>query len=362
MEQMTSYERIHAALRGQAVDRLPFCPFLAYVWEHMPADIQERGELAFHHLVGADPLWRGAPCPVESVTPGLEYLQSTRDGRNYTAVTTPVGTLQMAWMPSRQGNTQFLIEHPLKTEDDYKVQMWIEEHTHYTYNPAPVVAHLQGQGREGLSIGMLVPRGKTAFQTLVEHLVGTEELVYALTDFPETVIALWEIMLAKDLEAAALAVDADYPYFLTWEDSSTQNYSPAQYSTYISPEIRGYCEILARQGKGYVQHACGHVKKLVPIMKTDGVAAVESISSPPTGDIPLTLAREFAGSTMGIIGGIEPTEFLNLDLPALEAYTERVIADCGGGPFVLANSDSCPPGVTVEKFQLVAEIAKRHAG
>ncbi|MGC9521956.1 MAG: hypothetical protein ACP5HG_08765 [Anaerolineae bacterium] len=31
-----------------------------------------------------------------------------------------------------------------------------------------------------------------------------------------------------------------------------------------------------------------------------------------------------------------------------------------GVPFVLANSDSCPPGVTVEKFARVAEIARRH--
>jgi hypothetical protein len=37
-----------------------------------------------------------------------------------------------------------------------------------------------------------------------------------------------------------------------------------------------------------------------------------------------------------------------------------VIAEAQGGPFVLANSDSCPPGVTFEKFKLVAEIAKRH--
>jgi len=31
-EQMTTRERVRAALLGQPVDRVPFCPFYAYVW------------------------------------------------------------------------------------------------------------------------------------------------------------------------------------------------------------------------------------------------------------------------------------------------------------------------------------------
>jgi hypothetical protein len=61
---------------------------------------------------------------------------------------------------------------------------------------------------------------------------------------------------------------------------------------------------------------------------------------------------------MGIIGGIEPVHFLQLSESQLKPYVEAVIAEASGGPFVLANSDSCPPGVSVEKFELVAEIAR----
>jgi len=32
-----------------------------------------------------------------------------------------------------------------------------------------------------------------------------------------------------------------------------------------------------------------------------------------------------------------------------------------GYPFVLANSDSCPPGVSYNKFELIAQIIKTHA-
>lgn len=66
------------------------------------------------------------------------------------------------------------------------------------------------------------------------------------------------------------------------------------------------------------------------------------------------------GNRMGIIGGIEPTHFLNLSEAELGPYVESVIQDAQGGPFVLANSDSCPPGVTIGKFKKVADVAKAY--
>ncbi|MEI6211582.1 MAG: uroporphyrinogen decarboxylase family protein [bacterium] len=356
---MNSNERLQAALAGQTVDHVPFAPFLAYVWEYFPKEIQDQGQLAFHQHIGADPLWRGAPCPVRFLSPA-EVQTSTFDesGRVVTKVQTPVGAIRQASARSEVGNTWFLVEHPLKTEEDYKVQIWIEEHTRLEPDARTVADHFCGAGREGLSLGMLIPRGKSAFQSLVEHHAGTEELNYALADFPDTVESLLDVMIRNDLAAARLAAASPYEYFITWEDSSTQNYSPAQYDKYIGPEIRQWCELLAAHQKRYVQHACGHVRDLLGRMKAGGVYAVESLAPRPTGNVALSEARGILGRETGIIGGIEPTEFLNLSETALAPYVEQVISDAAGGPHILANSDSCPPGVTVEKFKLVAQVAK----
>jgi uroporphyrinogen-III decarboxylase len=238
--------------------------------------------------------------------------------------------------------------------------MWIEEHTTYTYAPDPVTEHFRGQGSEGLSLGMLLPRCKSAYQEMVENYVGTEELVYALMDFPDTVRSLWRIMVEKNLQAVRLAMESEYEYFLTWEDSSTQNYSPAQYDEFIGSEIGEWCALLNGAGKKYVQHACGHVAALTERMRDHGTFAIESISPPPTGNLTIEDARGMVGNSMGIIGGIEPTQFLNLTEAELGPYVESVIEEAKGGPFVLANSDSCPPGVTIEKFKLVAEVARAY--
>lgn len=358
--QMNSRERIEAALLGRPIDHVPFCPFLAYVWENFPKDVQELGQLAFHRRIGADPLWRGAPCPVKAVPPAaMRSDWVTEATRRTLEVTTPVGKLRQAWRLSESGQTWFLTEHPLRTAEDYKVQTWIETHTMMVPDPAPVATHRTGPGAEGLSLGMLIPRGKSAFQSLVEHLVGTEELAYALADFPEVVQELWQAMVDQDLAAVALAAESEYEWFITWEDSSTQNYSPGQYRTYIHSEIAAWCRMLSGGGKRYVQHACGHVHALVGQMLEQGVHSVESLSPPPTGNLSVRDARRIVGASMGIIGGIEPTHFLALQGAALDAYAEQVVADAAGGPFVLANSDSCPPGVTVEKFARIAQLALR---
>jgi hypothetical protein len=356
---VTSKERIIAALHNRPVDRIPFSPFLAYVWESFAQEVQDAGQLAFHHAIGADPLWRGAPGVVRAIQPdGIERKVVEEGDRQVTQVTTPVGAFQFSHAKSKTGYTSFIVEHPLKTEEDYKTRMWIEENTTYEYDSAPMKEHIVNNGREGLSVGQLIPRCKSAYQDLVEFFVGTEELVYAQMDFPDTVRSLWELMVENDLKAVKMSVESDYDYFITWEDSSTQNYSPTQYDEFIGSEIGQWCDILKSAGKYYMQHACGHVAALTERMRDHGVFAIESISPPPTGNLTIKDARAMVGDTMGIVGGIEPTQFLNLSEAELGPYVETVIEDAKGGGFLLANSDSCPPGVTVEKFKLVADVAR----
>jgi hypothetical protein len=361
---MTAHERLTAALNGEPVDYLPFSPFLAYVWESMPKAVRSEGQLAFLQHIGATPLWRGAPCPARAIPPDTLTVRTTQRGRDtHVEIETPVGTLHQVKRRSAMGNTEFLIEHPLKTEEDFAIQLWIEEETRFEVDLGPVRDHLAADGREGLSIGMLLPRGKSAFQSLVEHYVGTEELVYALADYPGTVEALWTAMVANNMKAAQFSMETGfYSYYLTWEDSSTQNYSPRQYERYIGSEIRRWCMLLEGHGMHYIQHACGHLRHLLPLMQASGVVGVESISPPPTGNITIGEARALTGPDFAIIGGIEPTQFLNLSPDALAPYVEQVIEEGRGGPFILANSDSCPPGVTVAKFRLVADIARQKRG
>ena len=46
------------------------------------------------------------------------------------------------------------------------------------------------------------------------------------------------------------------------------------------------------------------------------------------------------GKTIGLVGGIEPLHFLNLDLPGLRAYFEDLLERMDHRRWILANSDN----------------------
>jgi uroporphyrinogen-III decarboxylase len=63
---------------------------------------------------------------------------------------------------------------------------------------------------------------------------------------------------------------------------------------------------------------------------------------------------------ISVIGGIDPVKFQEYNIPALEEYVREILNKTSKKGFVLANSDSCPPNVTIEKFKKVIEIVQYH--
>jgi uroporphyrinogen-III decarboxylase len=373
--EMTSRQRLLAALRGQEVDRIPWSPFLAYWWEHQPQEIQDRGQVWFLKETGADPLLRGFDTPFTSSDvhgvdhypdsfhnpiPGCETRREVKGDDWRIQYVTPVGTLTTLARYSAAGNTRFVVEHPVKRREDYKVLSYIVERMVIEPNYEPIQQAIDELGEDGLYMPLISPFLKTPFQALLEHFVGTEQLVYDLMDYPKEVEALLEVMSERALEAVQIAAESPAEAFITWEDSSTTNISPSLFSRYIAPEMTRWAKVVHASDKLLIHHACGHVRHLLPIMAEEEIDVVESLSSPPTGDIEIWEAQEILALRAGIIGGIEPTHFLNLDLDGLHDYVKELLDRVNPRHYVLANSDSCPPGVSVEKFRLVTEIVRSH--
>ena len=193
----------------------------------------------------------------------------------------------------------------------------------------------------------------------MEHWCGTENLTYAIYDVPDTVRACLEAMREKDLETVRISANTSAEGFIFWEDSSTTNISPAMFEAYTAPAINEWGKLLHENGKLLIHHACGHLKHLIPAMCRTEIDMIESISPPPTGDLDIREATAMMPAHIGLIGGIEPTFFQNCTMDELEARVYHLLAVMKGKRFVLANSDSCPPGVAYEKFRLVSDIVRR---
>jgi hypothetical protein len=367
---MTSKQRLLSAIKGEKLDFIPWSPNLAYWWEHeeISGSIDLSNEVCFLRDIGADPLIRGH-YPISSskwedmFLFDTKYKKSTvRESVNgnfkQKIYETPVGNLNFMYRLSDKGNTWFLTEHGVKNEEDFKILQYLKEDTILIANYTRYEEESNKYREDALLVPILCPESKSAFQAMLEYWVGTEELIYALADFPETVIATLGTMRSVSEKAAEISSQSSAEAFLTWEDTSTTNLSPQYYEKYILPEINSWCDILHKNNKLYVQHACGHLKDLMTLIAKSKIDCIESISPPPTGNIELWEAREQLPENIALIGGIEPTVFLNYNMSDLEKYVTRLIEKMKHSKFVIANSDSCPPGVELEKFKLVSEIIK----
>jgi uroporphyrinogen-III decarboxylase len=356
---MKSRQRLLAAIRGEATDRVPWSPFLAYYWEHLPLETQKMGQFEYLRQMGADPLLRGFHtlyrcdynnCEIEDKVVGRESFRTFR---------TPVGTLTERSVRSDMGNTWFLVDHPVKTAEDFKVLQYIHEHMTIVPDMERFNADMKQFGDDALMLPLLGVHCKTAFQTLVEHWVGTVDLTYALYDEPEVVEECLAVMQARDEETVRISVDSDADGFIFWEDSSTTNISPSFFEKYTKPEIDRWGDLVHNNGKLLIHHACGHLKDLIPLMGQSNIDAIESISPPPTGNVTLQEAAAILPEHIALIGGLEPVRLLSGSVEDVRRDAEELLRDLEGRRFVLANSDSCPPGVAYEKFLAVTELARQ---
>ena len=356
--EMTPKRRLLAAIRGEEVDHVPFSPFLAYYFDFLPKETQEKGQLEYLKAMGADPLLRGfisayTVCPREcSVT------EKTQGNKRYITIHTPKGELHSVYTYVSESNTWFLTEHPVKGIEDFPAAMALYEDLEVMDNIAEVNRQIDALGEDGLHVALIGAEMKSAYQHMVEHLVGTENLIYLTMDYPDEVRELVELIAAKNRKTVEYTAESKIEACLSWEDSSTTNLSPALYREYIAPEITEWVKILRESGKLYIQHACGHIKDLLLPIAGQGVTAIESISPPPTGNVTMEEAGRVLPPSVGLIGGIEPVQFLQDSVEDLLPYCEKLCAAMNGRGFVLANSDSCPPGVAYEKFQKIAQLVK----
>jgi len=357
---MTPKERLLAAIVGKEVDRMPWSPFLAYYWESLPIHEQEKGQIAFLQEIGADPLLRGFHQLFEIKRKKCIVSEKNKGNERVVKYETPVGTISEKYVYSKAGFTWFITEHPVKSEDDFKVLTYINEDMKLERNVSKFIEDYNTLGDNGLYLPIIGTEMKSSFQSLVEHWVGTEELVYALADYPEVVEECLQVMKKNSIQSVSISVKSPAEGFIFWEDSSTTNISPTYFKDYIAPEINEWGKIIHNNDKYLVHHACGHINALIDYMSKTEIDMIESISPPPTGNIELWDARARLPDNIGLIGGIEPGVFLNSTMDELEEYVITLLEKMNNKHYILANSDSCPPGVDIDKFRKITKLAKQY--
>lgn len=363
---MDSRERLLCILKRETPDKAAWSPNLAYWWDFHD-EARKLGEIPFLESIGADCLIRGHyPIEPDGVWEDLVLFEDRtphcsvkevvlQPGHKQLIYTTPIGTLTTEYRYLEEAKTWVVSKHPVETEEDFKILKCYKEDIIVSPYYEKYEEKKKEYGGRCLMIPLLNRDMKTSFQSLTEYWVGLENLVYALADFPELVEEVLETMREVNRKYVEVSAKAGAEIYISWEDSSTTMVSPALYEKYIVPEINEWCDILHGQGGMYMQHACGTLKNLAPIIKETKIDALESVTPPPTGDIEIWDIAEILGGRIALIGGIEPTHFADLRGEEFKSYIRTILQKMQRTGFLLANSDSCPPEVPLENYRAVTE-------
>ena len=355
--EMTPRERLLASIYGKPVDYIPFSPFLAYYFDFLPEQIRAKGELSYLQKMGADPLLRGGICAYEIRSHSCSLTQTVQGNKRYETIHTPKGDLFSEYTYVKQANTWFLTKHPVSGTEQLAAAIAYFEDLEVVEKIKEANEQVDKLGENGLHLALLGTHMKSAYQYLLENFVGTEQLIYLTMDDPDALDELLFVMQKKNMETVSVTAKSNVLGCISWEDSSTTNINPSLYETYIAPEISKWCTVLADAQKPYIQHACGHIKNLISPMAAQGVTAIESISPAPTGNVSIKEAFSVLPKHVSLIGGIDATQMLNATTEELLSYSQELIDAKGEHGFILANSDSCPPGVSFDKFVALAKFA-----
>jgi hypothetical protein len=323
--------------------------------------MEAMGEIAFIRAIGGDPLARGNRTMFKVRYGKTKITESVTGKQKQVLYETPMGELKATYDYSDAAKTWFLTGHPVKVDTDFPILAYIAEDTILE----PDFEHLtvdQEKNPDVLYMPMICPQGKTAFQSMLEFWVGTEEMCYLEADSPAALKTALDAMQWNSMEAARISASSPAEAFISWEDTSTTNISPGWYERYILPEINAWCGILHASGKLYVQHACGHLRYLMPLMASSEIDAIDSLSEAPTGNISMVEFSNHMPDRIAIISGIEPTFFMNSNKEELEKHIDMICAHFRDKRFILANADSCPPSVSVEKFGIVSKRLHAYFG
>lgn len=337
---MSGKERLAAALRCREVDRVPWAPkvFIGHYRSGVAPEHRSKSIAAFAELLNCDAMaWDSL---VETVVKDVTSERiDTPDGR-VTITTTPVGALRCRHGWSPESHTHHILEHPLKSPDDYKIAQYIAENT--TYRPIPG-RHAEVVKATG-DRGVVISYGPgTPMMDLLQFRVGMPQTYFHRRDYPEAFQALYEAEADAFIRYYQAYAETDAEYILPHENTSSILLSPEMYREYCLPLKQRLCRIVKRAGKICILHMCGTLKGLLPLVKEVGADGWESFTPPPIGDVFFSDGRRIAGDGVSLTGGMNAVMLTQWPEARLLNYVDATLDRLPHTRGVIFNSGGAMP-------------------
>ncbi len=274
-------------------------------------------------------------------------------GRTEHIIETPVGR-QVAVTRKTSNNWHVIHEQrEVKTEDELKVAIWREENTSWEWDQDVYDGALADVGDLGAP-AVFMPRMNV--QDLYIERMGSENGIYALYDWPDTVEAFFRAREQNHEQLIDLINASPIEIINFGENVHSATLSPDLFEKYHLPACQHRCERLHAAGKFVYSHWDGDCGPLLPFAKETGLDGIEAITPKPQGDVTIEQIKEALGDEMFLLDGIPAVYFdETFSVEILVACTEKLI-ELFAPKLVLGISDEISSTGDIERVRVVGEI------
>jgi hypothetical protein len=298
------------------------------------------------------------PCFREVEHPGVRrHSETLNETDERITIETPVGRQVAVHRHSPNNAGTIHLKWEVETEDELKVATWRAENTTWEWDPDRFDRAQREVGDLGAPT-MYMPRMNV--QSLYINKMGSENGIYAIYDWPDTVEAYFRA-LEESHDRLIDVINASPVEIINFgENIHAGTLPPSLFTKYHLPACRRRCERLHAAGKWVCSHWDGDCRPLLPFARETGLDGIEAITPEPQGDVTLEETREALGDEMFLIDGI-PAVYFD------ETFPEATLVDCVhriielfAPRLILGISDEISSTGDIERVRIVGRIVDEY--
>ena len=362
--EMTSRERILAAIRHEEPDRVPISPRVGawMVAEYGDTGLAKQMEVLplmdFMFITGEPAANYVYGTQTEYDLPDVEAEVTRRDAGDCYILErtfrTPAGSISDIPRVPPAGREYGVSPNPVKSEhlvkslDDLPALEYILPPI-----PASYDAHRPYEEMLG-DRGVVMPCIRSALDHNAGDARGMENLMVDYYTDRALFDAVLDLFHQRSLAKAKACLEAGAEFiFGSWYyNSLSSGWSPAIFEEVFVPQIREHVELAHSYGAIYDYYDDGVLAKSMGLIASAGIDVLETCTPPPVGDFDLAEAKRTIGDRVTLKGYVDLLYVLKHGTPELVERTVREameIAKPGGG-FIIGSSDSFREGTPRENL------------
>ena len=282
-----------------------------------------------------------------------EYSRKISELETEYIVETPVGKISTITASNTSNYGTFPKKWWVSSEEEMKISSWIEERCTWEWDDKKYNELLITWGDLGLPT-MFMPR--VNIQYLYIDIMGVEEGIFALCDYPGTVEKYFQV-LSESHERLIKVINESPIEVINFGDNVHAGMLPPDlFKKYVLPEYQKRNELLHKANKFTHSHWDGDTRQLLPFARECGFDGIEAVTPKPQGDVTLKEVKKAFGDDLFLLDGIAALLFEDIyPIGELEKQAREVI-ELFAPKLILGISDEMSSRGNLERIRFVSGI------